>query len=49
LEFLEEFGFTPGRQGSVRSTTDDGGLVVDLDGTTVEISAFISERILVTG
>ena len=36
LEFLEEFGFTPGRHGSVQSTTHDGGLVVDLDGTTVE-------------
>lgn len=49
LEFLEEFGFTPGRHGSVRATTDDGGRIVDLDGTTVEISSFISERILVTG
>jgi DtxR family Mn-dependent transcriptional regulator len=48
LEFLEQNGFTPGRQGSVKSASDDGGLVVDLDGTTVEISAFISERILVT-
>ena len=48
LEFLEEFGFTPGRHGSVQSTTHDGGLVVDLDGTTVEVNAFISERILVT-
>ncbi len=48
LEFLEQHGFTPGRQGSVKSASDDGGLIVDLDGTTVEISAFISERILVT-
>jgi len=48
LEFLEQNGFTPGRHGLVKSTSDDGGLVVDLDGTTVEISAFISERILVT-
>ena len=48
LEFLEKFGFTPGRHGSVQSTTHDGGLVVDLDGTTVEVNAFISERILVT-
>ena len=48
LEFLEQNGFTPGRHGLVKSTSDDGGLVIDLDGTTVEISAFISERILVT-
>jgi DtxR family Mn-dependent transcriptional regulator len=48
LEFLEQNGFTPGRHGLVKSTSDDGGLVVDVDGTTVEISAFISERILVT-
>ncbi|MBL6636187.1 MAG: metal-dependent transcriptional regulator [Ilumatobacteraceae bacterium] len=48
LEFLEQNGFTPGRHGLVKSTSDDGGLVVDLDGTTVEISAFISQRILVT-
>lgn len=48
LEFLEQNGFTPGRHGLVKSTSDDGGLVVDLDGTTVEISAFISERILVS-
>jgi hypothetical protein len=45
---LEEFGFTPGRHGSVQSSTHDGGLVVDLDGTTVEVNALISERILVT-
>ena len=44
LEFLEEFGFTPGRHGSVQSTNHDG----DLDGTTVGVNAFISERILVT-
>jgi DtxR family Mn-dependent transcriptional regulator len=48
LEFLEEFGFTPGRHGSVQSSTHDGGLVVDLDGTTVEVNALVSERILVT-
>ena len=44
LEFSEKFGFTPGRHGSVQSTNHDG----DLDGTTVGVNAFISERILVT-
>ena len=48
LEFLEKFGFTPGRRGSVQSTNRDGGLVIDLDDTTVEVNAFISKRILVT-
>ena len=44
LEFSEKFGFTLGRHGSVQSTNHDG----DLDGTTVGVNAFISERILVT-
>ena len=48
LEFLEKFGFTPGRHGSVQPTNRDGGLVIDLDDTTVEVNAFISKRILVT-
>ena len=48
LEFLEKFGFTPDRHGSVQSTNRDGGLVIDLDDTTVEVNAFISKRILVT-
>jgi DtxR family Mn-dependent transcriptional regulator len=48
LEFLQQSSIQPGRSGSVRSTTDDGAMKVEIDGRVVGVSAFASARILVT-
>lgn len=48
LEFLQQSSILPGRSGSVRSTTDDGSMKVEIDGRVVGVSAFASARILVT-
>lgn len=48
LEFLQQSSITPGRSGSVRSTTDDGSMKVEIDGRVVGVSAYASARILVT-
>ena len=48
LEFLQQSSIQPGRSGSVRSTTDDGAMKVEIDGRIVGVSAFASARILVT-
>jgi DtxR family Mn-dependent transcriptional regulator len=48
LDFLETAGITPGRSGSVRASSPDGTVTVEVDGHTVGVGAFASARILVT-
>lgn len=48
LEFLQQASIQPGRSGSVRSTTDDGSMKVEIEGRVIGVSAFASARILVT-
>lgn len=47
LEFLESAQLLPGRHGVVTGVDDDGGRTLDLDGASVHIDAFVSDRILV--
>ncbi len=48
LEFLEDNKVLPGAQATVVTTSPDGTTTVDLDGQVVGLSAFTSQRILVT-
>ncbi len=47
LDFLEASWLTPGRAGVVRAASPDGTITVEVDGRTVGIGAFASDRILV--
>lgn len=47
LEYLETASITPGTKGIVRASSPDGTTTVDIDGNTVGIGAFASDRILV--
>ncbi len=47
LEFLEDAMLTPGTSGLVTASSPDGTTTVEIDGRTVGIGAFASERILV--
>jgi len=48
LEFLEESAITPGRVGTITAASPDGTVTVEIEGHTVGVGSFASERILVT-
>jgi DtxR family Mn-dependent transcriptional regulator len=48
LEFLEKTNLMPGMSGVVASGTDDGTMVVSINGEDITVEAFATERILVT-
>ncbi len=48
LDFLEDSHLTPGRVGTVTAASPDGTLTVEVDGRTVGVGSFASQRILVT-
>ncbi len=48
LEYLEEAGLIPGRQGTVLSVGPEGTTTVEVDGRAVGISDFAASRILVS-
>ncbi len=48
LEFLEEAEVLPGREGTITAASPDGTTTVEIDGRHVGLSAFASQRILVT-
>jgi DtxR family transcriptional regulator, iron-dependent repressor len=48
LEFLEGSAITPGRVGTITAASPDGTVTVEIEGHTVGVGAFASERILVT-
>jgi DtxR family Mn-dependent transcriptional regulator len=48
LEFLESSSLLPGHSGRVTAHEDGGTTTVDIDGQTVDITAFATQRILVT-
>lgn len=48
LEFLEEAAIVPGRSGVVTAMSPDGTTTVEIEGITVGVGAFASERILVS-
>lgn len=49
LDFLEDAMVTPGTAGTVTALSPDGTTTIEIDGNTVGIGAFASERILVSG
>ena len=48
LEFLESSSLLPGHSGTVTAVAPKGITVVEIDGQTVEINQFATQRILVT-
>ena len=48
LDFLEQAGVMPGRVGTIVAASPDGTRTVEMDGGTVGIGAFASERIVVS-
>ena len=48
LDFLEESAITPGRVGTITAASPDGTVTVEIEGHTVGVGSFASERILVT-
>jgi DtxR family Mn-dependent transcriptional regulator len=48
LSFLEQSWIVPGRLGTVTAQSPDGTLTVDIDGRSVGLGQFASNRILVT-
>ena len=48
LDFLEESAITPGRVGTITAASPDGTVTVEIEGHTVGVGAFASDRILVT-
>jgi DtxR family Mn-dependent transcriptional regulator len=48
LDFLETSSLLPGRSGTVTAIASKGITVVEIDGQTVEINQFATQRILVT-
>ncbi|MFT7598835.1 MAG: DtxR family Mn-dependent transcriptional regulator [Acidimicrobiales bacterium] len=48
LEFLEANQVTPGASAKILATSPDGTTTIDVDGQIVGLSAFTTERILVT-
>ncbi len=48
LEFLEDASLVPGSRGQVTASSPDGTTTVEIDGQTIGIGAFASERILVS-
>ena len=48
LEFLESSSLLPGHSGTVTAVAPNGITVIEIDGQTVEIDQFATQRILVT-
>jgi DtxR family Mn-dependent transcriptional regulator len=48
LEYLEDASVTPGTAGSVKASSPDGTTTIEIDGNSIGIGAFASERILVS-
>lgn len=48
LEFLESSSLLPGQSGTVTNVADEGTTVVEIDGRSVTITKFATQRILVT-
>jgi DtxR family Mn-dependent transcriptional regulator len=48
LEFLESSSLLPGQSGTVTAVAPKGITVIEIDGQTVEIDQFATQRILVT-
>ena len=48
LEFLETSSLLPGHSGVITELVADGITIVEIDGQTVEITRFATQRILVT-
>jgi DtxR family Mn-dependent transcriptional regulator len=48
LEFLESSSLLPGRSGTVTNVVDEGTTIVEIDGHSVTITKFATQRILVT-
>jgi DtxR family transcriptional regulator, Mn-dependent transcriptional regulator len=48
LDFLEDAMVTPGTAGTVTALSPDGTTTIEIDGNTIGICAFASERILVS-
>ena len=48
LDFLEESAITPGRIGMITAASPDGTVTVEIEGHSVGVGAFASDRILVT-
>lgn len=48
LDFLEDAMVTPGTSGTVTASSPDGTTTIEIDGHTVGIGAFASDRILVS-
>jgi DtxR family transcriptional regulator, Mn-dependent transcriptional regulator len=48
LEFLEDSELVPGRAGVVTASSPDGTVTVDIEGQSVGVGPFASERILVS-
>ncbi len=48
LEYLEDAAVTPGKAGSVKASSPDGTTTIEIDGNSIGIGAFASERILVS-
>ena len=48
LEFLESSSLLPGQSGTVTNVADEGTTVVEIDGQSVTITKFATQRILVT-
>ena len=48
LDYLEHAGVMPGRAGMITAASPDGTRTVDIDGHTVGIGAFASERIVIS-
>jgi DtxR family Mn-dependent transcriptional regulator len=47
LVYLDEAGFVPGVTGLVRTRTPDGTLVIEVDGGTLALGPYLSERLYV--
>ncbi len=47
LDFLEDAHLLPGTEGTVTASSPDGTTTIEIDGNTIGIGAFASERILV--
>jgi DtxR family Mn-dependent transcriptional regulator len=48
LDFLEASNLIPGSTGIVQNTDTSGAMTVEVDGKTIRVDSFATERILVT-
>ena len=48
LDFLQESHIVPGAKGAVTASAPDGTVTLEIDGRTIGLGAFASDRILVT-